>query len=47
MKCNFNKRQNISSLEVKVLCHIVSKVTQFKYLEFIAQNDGEIKGDVN
>lgn len=47
MRCKFNKKRSVSNLEVKVGDHIIPQVTQFKYLGFVIQNDGEIEGDVN
>lgn len=47
MECNFNKRRNISNIEVKVGDHIISQITRFKYLVSVIQNNGEIEGDVN
>jgi hypothetical protein len=47
MECNFSGRRSRSTLEVKVGDHIIPQVTQFKYLESIVQNDGEIEADVS
>jgi hypothetical protein len=47
LECNFSKRRNMSTLEVKVGDHIIPQVTRFKYLGFIVQNDGEIEADVS
>lgn len=47
MECKFNKRRNIFNLEVIVGDHIIPQVTWFKYLAFVVQNDGEIKGNIN
>jgi len=47
MKCNFIKRQSSSILDVKVGDHMIPKVTHFKYLESIIQNNKVIEVDVN
>jgi len=47
MECNFIKRRNRSTLEMKVGEHIIPQVTRFKYLGSIVQNDVEIKADVS
>jgi hypothetical protein len=41
MECNFSKRHNISTLEVKVGEHIIPQVTQFKYFGSIVQKKQE------
>jgi len=46
MKCNFSKRQSVSSVVVKVEDHIIPQVTYFKYRGSVVQNNREI-GDVN
>jgi hypothetical protein len=46
MECNFSKRHNISTLEVKVGEHITPQVTQFKYLGSVQHNE-ERKANVN
>lgn len=43
MEVKFNKRINISNIEVKVGDYIIPKVTQFKFLRPVIQNDGEIE----
>lgn len=42
LKCKFRKWISVSNLVVKVGDHILSKVTQLKYLRSIVQNYGEI-----
>jgi len=46
MKCNFSKRQSVSSVVVKVEDHIIPQITYFKYRGSVVQNNIEI-GDVN
>jgi len=47
VKRNFNNKRNSFFLEVKVGYHIIPKVTLFKYLGSIVQNDEEMEEDVN
>lgn len=47
LKCKFSKRKSVSNLVVKVGDHILSEVTQLKYLRSIVQNNGEIEGGIN
>ena len=47
MECKFGKRHTNSNLEVKIGNDTIPKVTTFKYLGSIIQNEGEIEGDVN
>lgn len=46
MECKFNKRRDVSNIDVKVGDHIISQVTRFKYLGSVIQN-GKVEGDVN
>lgn len=43
MQCKFIKRRNVFNLYVKYGDHIITQVTQFKYLGSIVQSNGEIK----
>lgn len=43
MKCKFSKIRSVSNLEAKVGDHIISNVTQFKYIGSLVQNDGEVE----
>jgi len=47
MKCNFSKRQNISSFEVKFRYYIIPQVTQLKSFGSTVQNNKEIEIEVN
>lgn len=47
MECNFSKRKNIYSLEVKFRYHIIPQVTQLKSLGSTVQNNKEIEVEVN
>ena len=47
MNCKFCKRCTNPNLEVKIEDDTISRVTQFRYLGSIIQNDEEVKEDVN
>lgn len=47
MEYNFNKTSNNSVLKVKIGDHTILRVTWFKYLVSIIQNDGKIERYAN
>ena len=47
MDCKFSKRRANPTLEVKIEDDTIPRVTQFRYLGSIIQNDEEVKEDVN
>lgn len=47
MEFNSNEKRRVSNHEMKVGHHIISQVTQLKYLGPVIQNDGELEEDVN
>jgi len=47
MKCNFSKRQNISTLRVEGGDYVIPQVTHFKYIGCIVKNVWDIEADLN